>query len=63
MSEESDPLERAAARPLATRGEGCLRRYDPDELGEQHGTEFSDAAELWRRLNSDQSEPEADAQD
>ncbi|MCJ8168672.1 hypothetical protein MKI83_05245 [Pseudomonas sp. A3.4] len=34
----------------ATLGEGCTRRFDPDALNEQSGTEFSGAAELWQAL-------------
>lgn len=53
MSDVADPLSRGAAAPLPTRGEGCLRRYDPDELSAEHGTEFCGAAELWRELVQD----------
>lgn len=49
MTPDADPLARGAAPLPPTRGEGCLLRYDPDALSEQHGTEFPGAAELWRR--------------
>lgn len=39
----------ASAPP--TLGEGCLSRYDPESLSDQDGTDFPDAAELWRQLN------------
>ncbi|WP_324733412.1 hypothetical protein [Pseudomonas paeninsulae] len=45
-----DPLDRATSQPPPTLGEGCVRRYDPDALSPQSGTEFADAAELWRKL-------------
>jgi hypothetical protein len=31
-------------------GEGCLSRYDPDDLSAEDGTEFPGAAELWEQL-------------
>jgi hypothetical protein len=49
-------MKRGTATPPPTLGEGCLQRYDPDALSDSDGTEFPDAAELWRRL---QQEPEA----
>jgi hypothetical protein len=51
-----DPLDRATSQPPPTLGEGCVRRYDPDALHPQSGSEFADAAELWRTL---QEQPEA----
>ena len=33
-------------------GEGCTRRYDPDALSAECGTEFAEAAGLWRQLQS-----------
>ena len=47
----TDPLEKATSKAPPTLGEGCVRRYDPDALSEEHGTEFADAAELWRQLH------------
>lgn len=44
------PLDKAAAQAPATLGEGCLSRYDLDALDAEAGTEFSEAAELWRQL-------------
>ncbi|WP_137819851.1 hypothetical protein [Pseudomonas sp. 2FG] len=44
------PLERATSSPPPTLGEGCVRRYDPEALNDEHGTEFPDAAELWVEL-------------
>ncbi|MFC5696567.1 hypothetical protein ACFPU0_13475 [Pseudomonas sp. GCM10022186] len=46
----ADPRDRAASSPPPTLGEGCVRRYDPDELSEDNGTEFPGAAELWRKV-------------
>ena len=45
------PLDKAAAQAHATLGEGCLSRYDLDALNAEAGTEFSEAAELWRQLH------------
>lgn len=47
-----DPLTRAASSPPTTLGEGCVSRYDPDELTGEHGAEFAGAAELWRQLQA-----------
>ncbi|WP_068830607.1 hypothetical protein [Pseudomonas sp. BMS12] len=44
------------ATPPPTLGEGCVRRYDPDALSENDGTEFAEAAELWRRLQEEEAE-------
>lgn len=51
-----DPLDRATSQPPQTLGEGCVRRYDPDALSPQSGTEFADAAELWRKLQEQAGE-------
>jgi hypothetical protein len=49
----NDPLEKATAALPPTLGEGCLSRFDPAALSPQHGTDFPDAAELWRRTYPD----------
>ncbi|MBA1272091.1 hypothetical protein G7026_01850 [Pseudomonas azotifigens] len=46
----STPLDKATSQAPSTIGEGCVRRYDPEELSENHGTEFPEAAQLWQRL-------------
>ncbi|HBX55852.1 hypothetical protein [Pseudomonas sp. UBA2684] len=46
----SDPLDRVTSTPPPTLGEGCVRRYDPDALSPENGTEFPGAAELWQQL-------------
>lgn len=46
----TDPLDKATSRAPATLGEGCLSRYDPDDLSVEDGTEFPGAAELWEQL-------------
>ena len=51
----SDPLDKATSKAPATLGEGCLSRYDPDDLSPEDGTEFPGAAELWER---EQRKPE-----
>ncbi|MBK5547403.1 hypothetical protein JFT85_21820 [Pseudomonas sp. TH04] len=45
----SDPLDKATSKAPATLGEGCLSRFDPDELDAEDGTEFPGAAHLWAR--------------
>ena len=52
-----DPLDKAAAQPPATLGEGCLSRYDLERLPPDAGTEFPGAAELWQALHP--SKPQA----
>ncbi|HEY1026915.1 MAG TPA: hypothetical protein VGE28_04720 [Pseudomonas sp.] len=56
----NDPLDRATSKAPPTLGEGCVRRYDPDALSSEDGTEFPDAAELWRTLQetSEQEPPQ-----
>ncbi|RIJ10623.1 hypothetical protein DXT77_12710 [Pseudomonas sp. 91RF] len=49
----SDPLDKATSKAPATLGEGCLSRYDPDDLSPEDGTDFPDAAELWEQLNEE----------
>ena len=44
------------ATPPPTLGEGCVRRYDPEALSDNDGTEFAEAAELWRRLQKEEQE-------
>lgn len=46
----SDPLDKATSSAPATLGEGCVRRYDPQALSEDDGTDFPGAAELWQQL-------------
>jgi hypothetical protein len=46
----TDPLDKATSKAPATLGEGCLSRYDPDDMGPETGTEFPDAAQLWEEL-------------
>jgi len=53
----SDPLDKATSKAPATLGEGCLSRYDPDDLGSDDGTDFPGAADLWQQL---QEAPEPD---
>ena len=56
----ADPLDKATSQAPATLGEGCLSRYDPDDMGPETGTDFPDAAQLWEELhkpNADKSKP------
>ena len=52
----SDPLDKATSKAPATVGEGCLSRYDPDDMSQEDGTEFPGAAELWEQLINEQEE-------
>jgi hypothetical protein len=52
----SDPLDKATSRAPATLGEGCLSRFDPQEMGPEDGTEFPGAAELWEQLQQEPDE-------
>lgn len=54
----SDPLDKATSKAPATLGEGCLSRYDPDDLSSEDGTEFPGAAELWEQLQETSKSPE-----
>ena len=54
----SDPLDKATSKAPATLGEGCLSRYDPDDLSSEDGTEFPGAAELWEQLQDTSELPE-----
>ncbi|AVO51920.1 hypothetical protein [Ectopseudomonas mendocina] len=56
----SDPLDRATSKAPPTLGEGCVRRYDPEALSSEDGTEFPDAAELWCTLQEAQAEDPAE---
>ncbi|MBV7573034.1 hypothetical protein KW846_10070 [Pseudomonas sp. PDM32] len=49
----ADPLDKATSKAPATLGEGCLSRYDPDDMGPEDGTEFPGAAELWEQLQQE----------
>ncbi|WP_191487180.1 hypothetical protein [Pseudomonas sp. FEN] len=51
----SDPLDKATAKAPPTLGEGCLSRYDTEAMTDEHGTEFSGAAELWQQLREKQA--------
>jgi hypothetical protein len=46
----TDPLTRATSSAPPVLGEGCTQRYDPQALSPESGTEFAEAAELWRQL-------------
>ncbi|WP_109511336.1 hypothetical protein [Pseudomonas ovata] len=50
----NDPLDKATSKAPPVIGEGCLSRYDPDALGPEDGTDFPDAARLWRQTQDSQ---------
>lgn len=63
MSSENDkqqPILQATAQPVPTVGEGCLSRFDPDVLNEQHGADFSAAEKMGKqwlaKYNTEQTE-------
>ncbi|MFZ3155285.1 hypothetical protein [Pseudomonas sp.] len=49
----TDPLARGTSSAPPVLGEGCTQRYDPQALSPENGSEFADAAELWRQLQQD----------
>lgn len=53
----TDPLARGTSSAPPVLGEGCTQRYDPQALTSENGTEFADAAELWRQLQQDEQLP------
>ncbi|PAU52941.1 hypothetical protein BZL41_24205 [Pseudomonas sp. PIC25] len=55
-----DPLDRATSHPPPTLGEGCVRRYDPEALRDEDGTEFPGAEALWRSLHPDEQPAQPD---
>ncbi|BCG23245.1 hypothetical protein [Pseudomonas tohonis] len=59
----TDPRNRGTSSPPPTLGEGCVRRYDPDELTDENGTDFPGAAELWERVRKEQPQPPGDEGD
>ena len=44
--DEQQPIQQATVQPLATVGEGCLSRFDPDALNAQQGADFSTDEQL-----------------
>ncbi|EIK54166.1 hypothetical protein YO5_03527 [Stutzerimonas stutzeri TS44] len=57
----TDPLARATAEAPPIIGSGCTRRYDPEALSAELGTEFPGAAELWQRLHPADAQAPAEA--
>ena len=53
----TDPLARGTSSAPPVLGEGCTQRYDPEALSPEDGSEFADAAELWRQLQLDEQSP------
>ncbi|WP_417660339.1 hypothetical protein [Pseudomonas sp.] len=57
----ADPLDRAVSKAPATVGEGCLSRYDIDQLSPEDGADFTDAQSLLKQTQSlDQSDQKDD---
>ncbi|ARU89532.1 hypothetical protein [Pseudomonas sp. M30-35] len=56
-----DPLERAVSKAPETVGEGCLSRYDIDQLSPEDGADFTDAQSLLKQTQSlDQTDQKDD---
>lgn len=55
-----DLREPGTATPPPTLGEGCVRRYDPEALSEEDGTEFEGAEALWQRLQRERLDKSGD---
>ncbi|SFU15841.1 hypothetical protein [Pseudomonas marincola] len=53
----NDPFEKAVAVAPATLGQGCLSRYDIDELSAEDGADFSQAKELLGELHAQAGQP------
>ncbi len=53
----NDPLTRGTSSAPPVLGEGCTQRYDPQALTPEDGTEFADAAELWRQMQQGEQPP------
>jgi hypothetical protein len=53
----TDPLARGTSSAPPVLGDGCTQRYDPEALSPEDGSEFADAAELWRQLQQDEQSP------
>ncbi|WP_339486287.1 hypothetical protein [Pseudomonas sp. EL_65y_Pfl2_R95] len=57
----ADPLDRAVSKAPETVGEGCLSRYDIDQLSAEDGADFSQAQALLKQTQSlDDSDPSAE---
>lgn len=57
--DESQVLQHATAQPVPMVGEGCLQRYDPELLSDEHGADFSAASLLCQQLQA-QYHPESE---
>jgi hypothetical protein len=57
----NDPLDKATSKAPATLGEGCLSRYDPDDMSAEDGTEFPGAAELWEQVKTESDDETGNA--
>lgn len=51
-TDRDSPAVPGTAEAPARLGEGCLARYDLQDLAEESGADFGAAAELWRRLQA-----------
>ncbi len=49
--------QRGAVEPLPEQGEGCTRRFAPDALNDQLGTDFPAARQLWEALQEKPGQP------
>lgn len=58
----ADPLDRVVSKAPDTLGEGCLSRYDIDQLSPQDGADFSAAQGLLKQVQSVDEDEQPDAQ-
>ncbi|SNS20474.1 hypothetical protein [Pseudomonas segetis] len=56
----SDPFDRAVSKAPDTVGEGCLSRYDIDQLSPEDGADFSAAQALLKQTQNIDQEDERD---
>lgn len=59
----ADPLDRAVSKAPATLGEGCLSRYDIEQLTPEDGADFSAAQALLKQTQSLDDNAQAEAED
>jgi hypothetical protein len=57
----TDPMRRATASLPPTKGEGCVQRFDLEEVSDDCGAEFSGAARLWAELQAEAHQVPAQA--
>ncbi len=49
----SESLARGAVEPLPEVGEGCVRRFDPQVMTDELGSDFAQARALWLAVQAE----------